>query len=215
MLSPSTLCTHTWGWSDVADCLGSSSPLPESLRFSLRSLPRSLPLPLSSDTSFELKASTSSEYLGEQALGLKKKKLENYVKAHKCFCRKQTENRHDSPSSALNFLTLIKFIPMSFSVLPVVKSKQHLHRLNLFQFHWALVEQGNSHNFAQETLVTVHSSKYSTCIVPPTCESWPLDLCMDWGFGSSISAQGVLPLTPAGSLGYQPELCSRRWSFPP
>lgn len=144
-----------------------------------------------------------------------KEARKNYDSAHKCFCRKQIENRHDSPSSALNFLTLIKFIPMSFSVLHVVISKKHLHRLNLFQFHWALVEQRNSHNFARETLEIVHSSKYSTCIVPPTCESWPLDLCMDWGFGSSISAQGVLPLTPAGSLGYQPELCSRRWSFPP
>lgn len=61
--SPSTLSAHTLGWSNAADCLGSSSPLPVSLRFSLRSLPRSLPRPLWSDTSFEQKASTSSKYL--------------------------------------------------------------------------------------------------------------------------------------------------------
>lgn len=68
---------------------------------------------------------------------------------------------------------------------------------------------------AQETLVIVQSSKHSPCIVPQTCECWPLDLYMDWDFGSSISAREVLPLTPVGSLGRQPELCSRQWSFPP
>lgn len=57
--SPSALSAHTLGCRSVAGCPGSS----ESLRFSLRSLPRSLPLPRWSDTSFGLQASTSSKYL--------------------------------------------------------------------------------------------------------------------------------------------------------
>ena len=38
---------------------------------------------------------------------------------------------------------------------------------------------------------------------------------MDWDSGSSTSALEAPPLSPAGSLEYWPEQCSRPLSFPP
>lgn len=53
-------------WTDATDCLRDDRPFSESRHFSRLSLPLSLPLPLSSDSSLELYMSTSSWYLQRQ-----------------------------------------------------------------------------------------------------------------------------------------------------